>query len=75
MKANVGGADRILRIIGGLVLLLLGIFLPKPVWLTVVLIIFGAMLTLTGIFGFCWLYGPLGINTKRAKSEQVEKQA
>ncbi len=75
MKANVGGADRVLRIIGGLIVLLLGIILQKAVWLTVVMIVIGAMLILTGIFGFCWLYIPLRINTIKGKSESQEKQA
>jgi hypothetical protein len=68
MKANVGGLDRTLRIIGGLILLALGIFLAKPVVWTVVFIIIGALLILTGLFGFCALYIPLGISTRGTKS-------
>jgi thiol:disulfide interchange protein len=67
MKPNVGGLDRVLRIIVGLVLLALGIFIIKPIGLTIAAIGLGAILFLTGLFRFCALYPLFKINTHRVK--------
>lgn len=55
---NVGGLDRLARIIAGLVLLALtaGGVIGGWGWL-------GLIPLATGVFGFCPLYRPLGINT------------
>lgn len=58
MKINVGGADRILRIVAGLVLIALAATGTVGVWGWV-----GIMPLLTGIFKFCPAYTLLGINT------------
>jgi hypothetical protein len=57
MSCNVGGIDRILRIVVGLALLSL-IFLV-PTWWGLI----GLVPLLTGLFGFCLLYPVVGINT------------
>jgi hypothetical protein len=72
MKANVGGIDRVLRIIFGLVLLALGIFVFKSGALMIVFVIIGAILLLTGLFRFCGLYPLLGINTCKAKADNAK---
>ncbi|QFY89503.1 DUF2892 domain-containing protein [Magnetovirga frankeli] len=57
MKANVGGIDRILRIVVGLALIawaLLGG--PVSAWI-------GVVPLATGLFRFCALYPLLGLNT------------
>ncbi len=58
MKANVGGIDRILRIVIGLVLV--GLTLSGTIgawgWL-------GLVLVATAAIGFCPLYPLLGMNT------------
>ena len=62
---NVGGIDKILRIIVGLVLIATVFFIPvmNPWgW-------FGLVPLLTGIFNFCPLYPLLGINTCKADKE------
>jgi hypothetical protein len=69
MKANVGGCDRVLRIIFGLVLLALGLFVFKSGVLMIVFVVFGALIFLTGLFRFCWLYPLLGINTRKDKAD------
>ena len=59
LKNNVGKADRIVRVILG-VLLIGNVFyaLQNPIgWVGVILLV-------TGIFGICPLYSLLGINTK-----------
>lgn len=62
MKCNVGKTDQLLRIIGGLfVIVVLGLFY-KSWWALV-----GLIPLLTGIFRFCPLYIPLKINTMKEK--------
>ncbi len=58
MKANEGGVDRALRIIGGLAILSLAFVGPQPPWAYV-----GVVPLLTGLVGFCPLYALLGVNT------------
>jgi Protein of unknown function (DUF2892) len=58
MKVNVGGVDRILRAIVGLVLIGLTITGTIGIWGWVGLIVLA-----TGIFSFCPAYGLLGIKT------------
>jgi hypothetical protein len=57
MKANVGGIDRILRIIVGLALIAWAL-LGGPVWAWIGVVPLG-----TGLFKFCALYPLLGLNT------------
>lgn len=58
MKANEGGADRALRIIGGLAILSLAFVGPQTPWAYI-----GVVPLLTGLVGFCPLYALLGVNT------------
>ena len=58
MKANVGGIDRTLRIVLGLVLLSLVVIGPKTLWGLV-----GLVPLATGLMRFCPVYPLLGINT------------
>jgi len=58
MKANVGGIDRILRVLLGVVLIALSLFgiIGPWGWL-------GLVPIATGLFRFCPLYPLLGLNT------------
>ena len=58
MNAHVGGIDRILRIVVGLVLLSLVFVGPKTLWGLV-----GLVPLATGFMRFCPVYPLLGINT------------
>ena len=58
MKANVGGIDKILRIVAGLVLIALAIMGKGTPWTWI-----GVVPLATGLFNFCPLYTVLGINT------------
>lgn len=58
MKANVGGIDRILRIVVGLVLIALAATGTIGVWGWI-----GVVPLATGVVGFCALYPLLGIST------------
>jgi hypothetical protein len=55
---NVGGIDRVLRILVGLALISLVFIGPKVVWGWV-----GLVPLLTGIFKFCPAYKLIGVNT------------
>jgi hypothetical protein len=57
MSCNVGGIDRILRIVVGLVIL--GLYF----WIPTLWVLIGLVPLLTGLFGFCPLYPIVGINT------------
>ena len=58
MKLNVGGIDRILRIVIGLVLIALAATGTVGVWGWI-----GIVPLLTGAVGFCPLYPLIGLNT------------
>ncbi|MEX8495185.1 DUF2892 domain-containing protein [Sphaerotilus sp.] len=58
MKVNVGGTDRILRIVVGLILILLVLSGQIGVWGWI-----GVVPLATGLFRMCPLYSMLGMNT------------
>jgi hypothetical protein len=60
MKANVGGLDRTLRIVVGVVLIALFFVLQGPARYLAIL---GVIALGTGLLNFCPLYSMLGINT------------
>lgn len=62
MKANVGGIDKILRIVIGAALITWVLFANGPVWAWI-----GVVPLATGLFNFCALYSILGINTCKVK--------
>lgn len=57
MKCNVGGVDRLVRIIAGLLIAILGVIFDS--WWGLV----GIIPLATGLFQFCPLYFPLKIST------------
>ena len=64
MAANVGGMDRTLRIVVGIVLIAMYFLLEGPArYLGLV----GLVALFTGLFSFCPLYSVLGINTCGAR--------
>lgn len=60
MKANIGGIDKVLRIVVGLALLSLILFIEGPGrwWGLVGIVPLG-----TGLLGYCPLYSILGLST------------
>jgi len=62
MKKNVGQLDRWIRIVSGIVLLSLFLFIEGNLkWISLL----GIVLILTGIINFCPLYLPFGISTRK----------
>jgi hypothetical protein len=64
MNANVGGIDRILRIVVGLALIVWAAVLGGPIWAWV-----GLVPLATGLFKFCPFYPLLGLNTCPANKD------
>jgi hypothetical protein len=68
MTANVGGIDRILRIVAGLVLIALAATSVVGMWAYIV----GGMVLATGVFRFCGAYTLFGLNTCPLKAVEEE---
>ena len=68
MTANVGGIDRVLRIVAGLALIALAITNVVGMWGYVV----GGVVLATGVFRFCGAYTLLGVNTCPLKAVEEE---
>jgi hypothetical protein len=62
MKVNVGGVDRIVRIVAGLALIAWVLFGDGPTWAWI-----GILPLITGLVNFCPAYSLLGINTCKTK--------
>ncbi|MBK7662256.1 MAG: DUF2892 domain-containing protein [Sterolibacteriaceae bacterium] len=58
MKSNVGGIDKILRIVAGLILIVLAATGMVGMWGWI-----GVVPLVTGLFNFCPVYSLLGMNT------------
>lgn len=73
MKLNVGSADRLIRLILG-VLLILAPFVSgwalfaNPLWIWIFLLA-GAVLAVTGVLRFCPGYAVFGLSTRSAGKE------
>jgi len=63
-NSNVGSADRIFRIVLGLVLLALAFFVAAGFWAAVAGL-FGVIFLVTGIIGWCPLYLPFKFSTRK----------
>ena len=62
MKINVGGIDKVLRIVVGLALIVLTLTGTIGVWGWI-----GIIPLATGVMGWCPLYHPIGLNTCSTK--------
>ncbi len=60
MPKNVGGIDRILRIVVGAALIIWHLFLGGPVWAWI-----GVVPLATGLLNFCPVYSILGLDTNK----------
>lgn len=65
MKINMGTVDRIVRVVVGVVLAAAGFFGTMGVW-SIVLYVLAVIMFVTAAVGFCPLYLPFGISTKKA---------
>jgi len=63
MKNNVGGIERPIRLVLGIVLLGIGAFAGLPVTATTVLLVGGTIALVTGAISYCPVWALLGFNT------------
>lgn len=63
MKANIGGIDRVVRIVAGLALIAWVLFLDGPVWAWI-----GVLPLATGLLNFCPAYRIFGISSRKVKN-------
>lgn len=70
MTSNVGGIDRVLRIVLGAVLVVLALTHTIGAWGYLGLIVLA-----TGVFSFCGLYTVLGINTCPVRNDSHSEEA
>ena len=64
MKQNVGSKDKMIRIIAGVILLLVLLFVQSGIrWIGLL----GIVLLATAFLGSCPIYSVLGMNTKEKK--------
>jgi hypothetical protein len=71
MAKNVGGADRVIRLIVGIVLLALAIWYFGGAWQWVSGIV-GVILLLTSVVSFCPLWTLFRVNTAKHKAEEAK---
>jgi membrane protein implicated in regulation of membrane protease activity len=70
MKCNVGGIDRTGRIVLGIVLLLVGLFVPAlNIYLKVLLFVIAAIALVTAVVRFCPANALLGIDSCKDKDK------
>ena len=63
MACQMGNQDRLSRIVSGVILIGFAIITGNPIgWLGIIPLV-------TGIIGWCAIYGPLGINTCHTEEE------
>ena len=68
MLRNVGGTEKVIRLVVGGYLVLGALFLDLPTWSIAALSVVGIVALLTGAMGYCPAWTVFGINTCRANS-------
>ncbi len=65
MKKNEGNADRVIRVILGIILIGLALYFMNSwvLWAVIVVGVVGLIALITGIIGYCGLYSVCKINT------------
>ena len=72
MKCNVGGMDMAARLIGGVILLVLGFAIPmSTMWQTVVFVV-AAIALVTGIVRYCPANALLGFSSCAKQSQESQ---
>jgi hypothetical protein len=66
MKLNMGSVDRVIRVILAILLIVLGLTGVLSGTLAIVGYVLGAVFLLTSAVGFCPLYAPFKISTRKA---------
>ena len=56
MKRNLGAIERWVRVVGGIILMVLGITMPIPFWAEEIAETIGLLTVVTGAVGYCPLW-------------------
>ncbi len=67
MKANMGTVDKVIRILVAVAIIALYFTNVISSTLAIVLLVLSAVFAVTAVLGFCPLYIPLAISTRRKK--------
>jgi hypothetical protein len=70
MKKNMGLFDRILRTVVAVIIAVLYFTKILTGTLGIILLVLAGIFLLTSIFGFCPLYVPFGINSRKVKKTE-----
>jgi hypothetical protein len=65
MKKNMGVVDKVVRILAAVVILVLYFTHVISGTLAIILLILAGIFVLTSLFGFCPLYLPFGLSTRK----------
>ena len=65
MKSNIGGTEKMIRFVIGVILVLAGYFGGLPTWGAVICYGLAAIAIITGAINFCPLWAIFGINTRK----------
>ena len=65
MKKNMGTVDKVLRLLGAVLLVVLYLTGVVSGTLGIIFLLIAVMFVVTSILGFCPLYLPFGINTNK----------
>jgi hypothetical protein len=68
MTCNVGGVERPIRVVLGILLVAVGAMAELPVAGMAIALIAGVIALVTGVIGFCPVWAVLGVNTCPAHS-------
>jgi len=63
MTCNVGGVERRIRILLGILMLVIGVFANLSLIGTAIVLMLGGITLATGVIGYCPLWTLLGMNT------------
>ena len=63
MTCNVGGLERPIRIVVGILMIAVGAFANIPLMATAIVLALGAIALVTGAIGYCPLWALVGMNT------------
>jgi hypothetical protein len=75
MKTNMGSADRVIRVLLAVIVAVLYFMKQITGTVAVVLGVFSVIFLLTSAVGFCPLYVPLGLSTKKKAPSPGEPSA
>ncbi len=73
MKQNIGVTDRVIRFVGGILLILLGLLAIPNAIVRGIAIVLGAIGVMESFLGYCYLYKMLGIDTCQKDKRRLWK--